>query len=496
MRKIGAIISAVVLSLMLSCSVDADSAVLSVAAAQEPPTLDVMVNTSVSGRNIVVGNVYERLFAQGRNGSIEPLLAESYELSDDGCTLTATIRDGVVFHDGTPLDAEDVASSLNRWLSVYANARKMVGDARFEAAGRTVTIHSSSPIALLPSMLSSSPQAAVIVPSSYVSSLSPGELISGAPGTGPYTIASWSSGAYIELSLFDEYWGEKPSINEIRYNFVPDPVTRRLGLESGLYDFIDTVSSDDIESLQANNDIILHQGGETGSIVLALNKREGICTDHDFRRAVSLFINREELMRACYGDYGYTVRSDYMDAGEALWSVDSSLDPYGREDEAAGHAFLDSSGYDGGVVRILAPNLSNIDKIAVALSSELGKEGINTELTILDWASFIERRKDSSSWDIYVSAASRVVLPIEKGYLFSSAPGGFADKTSSALIEDLSSSSSLEEAAAVWKEAQQSLWEYVPVIIPGHYSTVYASSSCLNGIDFSDGYHFRYAELD
>ena len=72
----------------------------------------------------------------------------------------------------------------------------------------------------------------------------------------------------------------------------------------------------------------------------------------------------------------------------------------------------------------------------------------------------------------------------------------FDDKELSSMISELASSPSIEDAVELWKRAQIGLWEYVPVIIPGHYATVYASSSSLHDIDFTDGYHFRNAFLD
>ena len=379
-------------TLFVSCVAERDGSVLSVATAQEPPTLDVMVSSSVSGRNIAVGNVYERLLSIDEDGNIVPCLASAYELMDAGHTLVLTLQQDVHFHDGSVLTPEDVVSSLNRWLSVYSNARKITGESMFHADGNNIVIEASSSLALLPLMLASSPQAAVVLPASSVSSLTDNGLVIDAPGTGPYVLAEWATGAYIELKAFDEYWGDKPEIDEIRYNFVSDPVTRRLGLESGQYDFIDMVSSDDVPSLEKNSSIELHKGGETGSIVIVFNKKEGISRDQDFRRAISLLIDREELMRSCYGDYGFSLHSDYMENGK--WSVDSSLDVYGREDEELATKFLDASSYEGEGVRILSSNLSNIDKIAITLSSELEKEGINTEIIIMDWASFMEKRRD------------------------------------------------------------------------------------------------------
>ena len=478
--------------LLVSCGGDEDSGLLRAAVAQEPVSLDVMITSSVSGRNIAVGNVYERLFEMDGD-TIRPVLATGYELSSSGCDLRIGIRSGVSFHDGTLLDPEDAAASLNRWLRSYKGASSITGDASFSVEGDGIVISSTSSLAMLPVMLASSPQAAVIYPGEAIASAADGMPVVDAPGTGPYRVEEWISGSSILLSAFDGYWGDKPSIERISYEFVPDPVIRRLGLESGQYDFIDNVLSDDIPALEKVPGIELHQGDENGSIVLVFNKKEGISTDVSFRRAVSLLIDREELMRACYGSYGYSVRSAYMDGKDGIWSVNPDLDPYGMEDREEGLALLQDS-YDGTTVRILSSNLTDLDRIAIALSSELEQCGINTELIILDWASFMEQRGNPSSWDIYVSATGSVPLPLEKGYLFSDSPGGFDDPSSSSIIRALSTSESMEEAAALWQIAQIRLWEYVPVIVPGHYSTVYASRS-ISGIDLSDGFHFRDAVM-
>ena len=139
-----------------------------------------------------------------------------------------------------------------------------------------ISIRASSSLALLPEMIATAPQCAVIMPEESVLDTVSGGLVADATGTGPYRLEEWVSGSYILLSGNEDYWGSMPEISEIRYSFVPDPVTRRLGLESGLYDFIDTVSSDDIPQLSEKEGITLHQSGENGSIVLVFNKKEGI----------------------------------------------------------------------------------------------------------------------------------------------------------------------------------------------------------------------------
>ena len=280
------------LFLLVSCSSAQEDVAIDIALMQEPPTLDVQVNSSISGKMIAVGNIFEKLVNLDGNGDIACSLASSYSLSEDGRSLEFTLRDDVVFHDGSALDAKDAAASLNRWLRVYPAARDAAGGETFSADGSKVRIESDSSLLMLLMMMASSPQCAAIMPSETLSEdndYSLSEYI----GTGPYRISEWYPGDYIELERFGDYHerdASGPSV--LRYIFVPDGTTRRLGLESGLYDAIDCVLSDDIPRLMENEGIKLIEGDESGSIALVLNKSEGIFSDLDNRRSLSLMIDR------------------------------------------------------------------------------------------------------------------------------------------------------------------------------------------------------------
>ena len=482
------------LFLLVSCSSAQEDVAIDIALMQEPPTLDVQVNSSISGKMIAVGNIFEKLVTMDDDGSIRTELASSFDLSDDGRHLEFTIRPDVIFHDGSAFAPDDACASLNRWLDVYPAADEAAGNNRFYVMDGKVCIDSERSLLMLLVMISSAPQSAVMMPEEVFGD---GYVISEYIGTGPYMISEWYPGDYIELRKFDGY---KPYATDkssgpdtLRYIFVPDGTTRRLGLESGLYDAIDCVLSDDIPGLSANNGIRLLEGDESGTIALVLNKREGVFADIGMRRALSLLVDRDELMAACYGDYGYSVDSSYMEK-ESLWHSDTALDPYGTADEAAASSLLSSS-YNGECVRILSSNTSNLDKIAIALSSELEQAGIDTEVIVLDWASFIEKRKDPSSWDIFISAYTKTALPQLKSYLSQSNPGWLDDGTALAMLDSLNDVSALDDAAALWQDAQLYLWNIVPAIIPGHYSTVYAVRSDLEGVALGEGFYFWNSSL-
>ena len=124
---------------LVSCKKEG-SDTIRIALSQEPVTTDIMVNTSLSGRLIFLGNVYEKLLVLDEEGNIRPELAEEWRLSEDGKELEFRIRKGVLFHDGTEMDGEDVAFSMNRWLEKYGKAGEMVGDERFLSEGDLVYI--------------------------------------------------------------------------------------------------------------------------------------------------------------------------------------------------------------------------------------------------------------------------------------------------------------------------------------------------------------------
>ena len=498
------IIFAIVL-LVCSCAVKSDISYINVAVSQEPVTTDVMVNTSLTGRLILVGNVYERLVVLDEEGNVKPELASSYVLSEDGKKLSFTIRDGVKFHDGTVMDEEDVVYSLNIWLAVYQKAREMVGDGEFyiESDG-IVSIKSLKNLTFLPSLMASSPQSAVIFPKEYLLNIE--ELVTGAPGTGPYTLKEWVSGEKIVLSSFSDYqsysdetngvWGDKKAkSDEIRFYFVSDSTTRLLGLKNGEYDFINDLMSDDRVLVEKDDSLEIVDGEESGLIALVFNKKDGVFKSKEMRKAASLTFNREELMKSCYGDYGWSLDSEYMEKESGFWSGELEDPTYKRDLESADSIL--STHYDGSEIKILTSNLSNLEKIAYAMESEMEEAGFNVRVIVTDWAGMMEKRKDSTEWDIFISAFSKVPLPQMKSFLSPTYPG-WMDSESSAYKAFLSLDEevTIESAEKKWEEVQKEMWDYIPAYIPGHYSTSYAKNKKLNGVIIQDGFYFWNAYVE
>ncbi len=481
-----------------SCVQKAEDRTLVVAYSQEIPNLDVQKNTNRSLRDMLVGSVYERLFVMDGEGIPRCELASSYSFGEDNHVLDIRIRENVNMHDGSVLSPEDAMASMNRWLDSCAQASDMVGGNRFSIMDGALHIESENNLALFPYLVASSPQAAVIASEESLEENS-FSLVSSVVGTGPYRLSSYESGVGLTLSRFEDYssygdgsdglWGNKDAyFDTIKYLIVPDSVTRRLGLETGEYDFINDVMSYDIPELKENGDVRLIGGEETGSIALVFNKKSDLGGRLWFRQAVALAVDHDALMKACYGDYGYNLHSDYMEDHQKIFAVQG--DPYCIQDMDAAVGLLKENGYGSEVVRILSSNNSNLDRIALALKDMLEGVGMKAEVTILDWTGFLSERSDPEAFDIFISAFSSVALPQMKLYLSQDYPGWFYDDKASSYMGKLNSADGVEEAADVWQEAQRYFWSVLPVVVPGHYITINASGSDIGGVIVQDGNHF------
>jgi len=199
------LLSSAVLLLVAAFSAvpDYSQKVITVAVVGEADTFDPMVSTKDIVSQ-VTQHFVETLYTFYSGCNIAPLLATDLPvISGDGMTYTIGIREGVTFHDGSSMDANDVVASLNRWLEV-ATRGKGVADkvSSVEATGEyEVTITMNEPYSPLLSLLAFSNSAAAVYPEEIID----GELIGNVVGTGPYMIAEHMPDQYLQLVRFDGY---------------------------------------------------------------------------------------------------------------------------------------------------------------------------------------------------------------------------------------------------------------------------------------------------
>lgn len=248
-----------------------------------------------------------------------PGLAKSWEVSDDGTTWTLQLQEGVTFHDGTPFNAEAVKWNFDRWRLTshpqhYASQTFEYYGAQWggfddesvitdvQATGEyEVTISLSQPMGAFLNNLSmqmfsiASPAAVQEHGENY------GTPAVGYSCTGPFKFVSWESDVEVVLERYADYWGEFPgNVDRVVIRVIPDAGARLAALRDGTIHAFEQPNVDDIESIEAADDTYIMYRPSFNTFYLAFNYRVRELQDVRVRQAMSMAINRQEIVDAFY----------------------------------------------------------------------------------------------------------------------------------------------------------------------------------------------------
>jgi peptide/nickel transport system substrate-binding protein len=241
-------------------------------------------------------NVQETMVEVKPDGSIVPMLAEDWKVSDDGLTYTFTMRTAK-FHDGSDLDSADVVYSMktNAKSPLSKLSAPHVNVASVTALDeRTVEIVLTQPSASFLKELGNS--AGYVVPENF---LEENDANSVMIGTGPYVFSDYKPDTSLTFTRFEDYWGEKPYFEVIDWRFVDDETAAINGLLAGEYDFITAVLAEGIERVATFKDepdykVLFESAGEVSYMWLNVNDER--FQDIRVRQAFAHAINREEAI--------------------------------------------------------------------------------------------------------------------------------------------------------------------------------------------------------
>lgn len=364
-------------------------ATIGIGSLYEPQNLD---NTAGAGQGIneaFNGNVYEALFQLTDAGDVAPVLASDYTVSDDGLTYTFTLQDGVTFHSGEPLTAQDVKFSIERVTAPDSKSSRKSSLANITAVeapdDSTVVVTLSSRSISLPYNLSY-----VWVVNDAATNLQQSE-----DGTGPYQLAEWRRGSALALTRFDDYWGEAPTNAEVIFHYFTDATALNNALLTGAIDIITSVQSpDSLAQFLDNPDFTVTEGASTTKELMAFNDRVAPFDNVQVRKAIARAIDNERLLQSIWGDYG-TLIGSFVPPTDP-WFVDlTAVDAY---DPESAKALLAEAGYaDGFTFTLETPNYDPHPIVAEFIQSELAEVGITVNINIItanEWYTKIYQAHD------------------------------------------------------------------------------------------------------
>lgn len=291
--------------------------VLAVSIGSEPGSLDPLLKSD-GPRDTFGLSVYEGLTTRvgdQEGTTIEPLLATEWEL--DGKAWIFTLREGVTFHDGSELTADDVVASWKRMLSPGSEHldSKVLSDTKVKAIDdQTVSI--ARPVAdpTTPSRAA----LVMIVPEEYAA-LKNDQLAKEMMGTGPYKFDGWNRGQNIDLSAYPDYWGDAPSIQAIDVQFDEEVAVRLASLEAGEIQMALNMSPELV------NDKFVSVGTPVSEVsIMRLNSISGPFEDIRVRQAANMAIDRDTLIEQIWG--GYATSAGGQEVADYVFGHNASLE--------------------------------------------------------------------------------------------------------------------------------------------------------------------------
>ncbi|MFT4726545.1 MAG: peptide/nickel transport system substrate-binding protein [Granulosicoccus sp.] len=376
------------------------AATLEVAIDSSPAGLDPHLITAFNSVVIVQSTVYEGLTAVQQDLSIGAGLASSWTVSDDSLTYEFTLPVGATFHDGSSVDAEDVAASLRRVQSadiaspLASRVSPITGITVVDA--QTIRLSLDEPFAAILSSLAG----IAIVPSEMETDK---EGLQQTPvGTGPFMFDSWKPNSHISLVKFNDYRVDGlPTLDGVNVNFVPESATRQVGIGGGDYHLLPGIDPATALQLAANPMVTVQQTQNVSYTLLGMNTTRAPLDNAKTRQAINMLLNREEIIAGAL--FGSGVPAGPLSPALATWALDTSEFACYERDVESAKALLKEAGAEGAKISILVLPRQDAKDIAQVIQQQLAAGGIEVELQNKEIGEFVQDWK-GSNFDMFVSA--------------------------------------------------------------------------------------------
>lgn len=365
----------------------------------EPPVLDPTKNAAAAIRSISSPSIYESLGRIDRKGEIQPNLAESWKISDDGKEYVFKLKQGVKYHDGEAFDASVAKFSLDRLFAADSTvpAKSLFTDIeKVEAVDpTTLKVTLKSPNSYLLYNLSLGDAAIMHPKSASTNDRKP-------VGTGPFTFKERKEGDSVTLERFDGYRDLADiKLKTIVFKVVKDPSAQVSALLAGDVDTFPGFQAPElVDRLKKDNRFAVVVGTTEGEVILATNNAKKPFDNLKVRQAMAHAINRAELIEAESG-FGTPIGSHFPPYNKAYVDLTKTY-PF---DIAKGKALLAEAGYPNGFdASLKLPPVGYAQRAGEVLASQLGKIGIRVSISQLQWPQWLSEVFKEKNYDLTIVA--------------------------------------------------------------------------------------------
>jgi peptide/nickel transport system substrate-binding protein len=455
--------------------------------------------------------VWDTLYGIDARMRPRPQMAEGHTVSDDGLRWTIRLREGLFFHDGTPVRSRDCAASLRRWGNRDTFGRTLAAAVQdYETPDeRTLVIVLSDPFPLLLDAIAKAGTAPAFIMPERIATTDALRPLPEIVGSGPYRFLAdeFNPGSRAAYARFDRYrprseppeWtsgGKVAHVERIEWHMLPDQATASAALQAGEVDWWEQVAADLVPVLRRNRNITIGNGDPAGYMgVLRFNHLQPPFDKVEVRRAVLAAVNQADFMAAVTGNDAT--------AFNICHSFYPCTTPYGRAQEPSpmaspslerARAILRASGYAGEKVVMLNPaDFPSIAPLGLIANDLLTRIGFSVDFVSTDWGSVLQRIVNRTApaqggWNIFPVwwSSMGIVTPTQNALIRGQGTGGWSGWFENAEMEALNARwlSAPDEAGrlAIGAEMQALAFREVPTVPLGQFFIRTAYRTSITGV--------------
>jgi ABC-type transport system substrate-binding protein len=377
---------------------------LTMAISKDISVMNPVVNTSSTDK-LVRDLMYEPLLALDQQGRVQPHLAQSWEVSPDGKVFTFRLRQGVKFHDGQEMTAEDLKFALDYTLepknAAYGYKALSLIERGEAPDAYTLRIYTKRPAPALLTTLAQISSIMAIPRGSLQEGVD--KLAAFPPGTGPFKFVEWQARQRIVFDRNEAYWGHKPYVDRVVLAPIGEDSVRFTALRAGDVDVVERTPYEWVRQVLDGSvrGIGVAEAPKAGYRRLLFNAADPPFDNKKLRQAVIHAVDKQELLHAAYFGFGAPVEQKY-DKGH-VWYFEGVPAPTYDPDKA--RALLREAGYNGETLEISSDGTSTDQTETTTLQAQLRRVGINARIVTLEPGALRAARREGN-FQIQVSGST------------------------------------------------------------------------------------------
>ncbi|GGE26345.1 diguanylate phosphodiesterase [Pullulanibacillus camelliae] len=440
-------------------------------------------------------NVFEGLVNPAPNGGIEPGVAKSYKMSEDGLTYTFKLRPGIKFHNGDPVTVQDVEYSFDR-LTGKSTGQPL--SSSLAAIIKSVTAPDDQTIVIkLKKPYSPFLTELTAVDAAILDKKNDAKQNTHPIGTGPFKFVEYKPENKLVLEKFDDYWKKGvPYLNKVTFSYQPDDDAAFMSLKSGNLD-LTSVPAHKVDEIKNAFNIIPQNSNAV--FLMGFNNAKKPFNDVRVRQAINDVVNKQDIIDAAFSGHGSKLGS-HMSPAMGKYFDKSTVGDYQPNVKKA-KQLLKAAGYSNGFsMTITVSSHSPVySEAAQVIVEELKQIGIHAKINVIEWAKWLDDVYKQKDYEATIIDFTGKLSPFDTLSQYRSNDPenmmNFSDEKFDTLMSQILNESSEDKRVALYKQAQEELSQQAPAVFICDYQTEWALNKQFTGFTKYPIYYLDLAHI-